>query len=234
MTQLPLSPGEQRALYRRLVTHPQWLAYVGDWGVFHLRGPQDTWVTLFSSEADLSLAESEAGEPIDTVKMAGFEPFALHLGARSGVAIDPASPGAIHFKKPQLPHLEAWGRGSWIERLLRHSRHEPWVATQLVRHPCYWVLAQGEGSAGAWLRAKAQRGRQGFALFVLEDAAYRFIERERLEMATLRLVRFTGEVLFKALTREVNAMDVVLNPAGPGPSHHIPGSELARWLKAAQ
>lgn len=29
-------------------------------------------------------------------------------------------------------------------------------------------------------------------------------------------------------------MDVVLNPAVPGPLQHIPGSELERWVRTPQ
>ncbi len=221
-------------MYRRLVSHPEWLAYVGKLGPFHLRGPQQAWVTLFSSQEDLNRAQDQSPEPIHTVSMAGFEPFALHLGGRAGVAIDPASPGGIHFKRPQLAHLEEWGRGAWVERLLRHQRSASWVAQQLVAHAPFWVLAEGQGSETRWVRAKVGGGRSGVALFALGDAPYRFIEAQGLDVSELRLLRFSGRELFSALTAEVNLSDVILNPAGPGPPVHIRGSLLEQWLAAAQ
>lgn len=230
MSEIPLSAQEQRALYRRLVSHPQWLAYIGRFGPFHLRSPQNTWVTLFSSKEDLALAQAQTPEPIKTQAMSGFEPFALHLRARTGVSIDPASPGAIHFKKGQLAHLEEWGRGAWIERLLRHKGNEPWVVRQIVEHPAFWVLAEGKGEQTRWLRSK-EPGKHGVALFVVPDAPYHFIEAHGLDPSKLRLLKFSGGTLFESLGRNIGN-SVVLNPNGPGESLTIEASQLKNWLNA--
>jgi hypothetical protein len=234
LSEIALSPQEQRALYRRLVSQPEWLAYVGRFGAFHLRSPQNGWVTLFSSKADLDLAQAQAETPIQTVSMCGFEPFALHLGARAGVAIDPASPGGIHFKKSQLAHLEEWGKGAWIERLARHTRNEPWVARQLAAHASFWVLAEGTGSETRWLRGKAAGGKTGIALFAMPDAPYHFIEEQKLDLSKLRLLKFTGHDLFESLTAGASPQPVVLNPSGPGLSLGITGRQIALWLKDGQ
>ena len=231
MSQIPLSAHEQRALYRRLISQPQWLAYIGQFGPFHLRSPQNTWVTLFSSKQDLALAQAQTPEAIRTQAMSGFEPFALHLHARTGVAIDPASPGAIHFKKGQLAHLEEWGRGAWIERLLRHKANEPWVVRQILDHPAYWVLAEGQGDQTRWLRSKEPR-KHGVALFVVPDAPYHFIDAQGLDLSKLRLLKFDGGTLFEVLGRNIGN-SVVLNPNGPGESLSIAASQLEAWLHAA-
>lgn len=230
MSEIPLSAQEQRALYRRLVSQPQWLAYVGRFGPFHLRSPQNTWVTLFSSKEDLALAQAQTPEPIKTQAMSGFEPFALHLRARTGVSIDPASPGAIHFKKSQLAHLEVWGRGAWIERLLRHKGNEPWVVRQILEHPAFWVLVEGKGDHARWQRSRGP-GKLGVALFVVPDAPYHFIEAQGLDQSKLRLLSFSGRGLLEAMSRS-GGDSVVLNPGGPGESLEISRLSLEVWQKA--
>ncbi len=235
MSEVPLSLGEQRALYRRLVSHPQWLSYVGRFGPFHLRSPQNGWVTLFSSKEDLALAQAESDERIRTAAMSGFEPFALHLGARAGLCIDPASPGAIHFKEHQLAHLQEWGRGAWVERLLRAQISEAWVWQPLLDFSPYLVPVTGQGSATRYMGGEDAYGRTGMALFTLEDALHRYLalhSSERQEQ--VRVLKFSGRKLFRSLGPEGQPRAVVLNAAGPGPATYIQALQFGHWLNASE
>ena len=233
MSEIPLSKGEQRALYRRLVSHTKWLVYVGRSWPFHLRSPQNGWVTLFSSKEDLELAQAQAKERIHTVAMCGFEPFALHLGARAGLCIDPASPGAIHFKEHQLAHLQEWGRGAWIERLLRHQSPDPWTAKPVVDFAPYLVPVTGLGSQTRYMDGEDAFGRSGMALFTLEDALHRYLEQQDSGVqGQARVLKFSGEKLFRSLGPEGQPRAVVLNPAGPAP-HYINALQFGNWLGAS-
>lgn len=235
MSEVPLSPGEQRALYRRLVSHPDWLAYVGRFGPFHLRSPQNGWVTLFSTKEDLALAQAQSKEPIQTALMSGFEPFALHLEARAGVCIDPASPGAIHFKEHQLVHLQEWGRGAWVERLLRAQRADPWVSQPLLDFSPYLVPVTGKGSATRYMDGVDAYGRSGMALFTLEDALHRYLRQQSEEtQQQLRVLKFSGKKLFRFLGPQGQPRSVVLNAAGPGPATYIQALQFGHWLSASE
>jgi hypothetical protein len=233
VSEIPLSTGEQRALYRRLISHPQWLAQVGRYGAFHLRSPQNAWVTLFSSKADLALAQAQSPEPIQTVAMSGFEPFALHLSGPVGLAIDPASPGAIHFKDYQLEHLEEWGRGAWVESLLRHGRQDPWIAGPVIEFSSYLVPVTGQGAETRYMDGQDSFGRSGMALFAVEDALHRYLDQQSKELLeTVRILKFSGRKLFRSLSSSGTPRQVVLNPAGPGPALHIGALKFENWLKA--
>jgi hypothetical protein len=218
-----------------LVSHPQWLSYVGRFGPFHLRSPQNGWVTLFSSKEDLALAQAQSETPIQTAAMSGFEPFALHLGARAGLCIDPASPGAIHFKEHQLAHLQEWGRGAWVERLLRAQSADPWSAKPLVAFAPYLVPVTGQGSATRYMDGQDSYGRTGMALFTLEDALHRYLRKQSDERREkVRVLKFSGRKLFRSLGPQGQARAVVFNAAGPGPATYIQALQFGHWLNASE
>jgi hypothetical protein len=178
-------------------------------------------LVLFSSGStiDSYRKANKATGPIHYVTCHGTGLFRMSFDGIDQIAIDPATPNDIYYKKHQFEWLREIADAVHVEEALAGLRYgkPPKDAMQTVLdYPRYFLPVCKDPDNPSMITAPDNQGRKLAAAFTSEDAYEAFTPRaqEVADGAEVEQLQVNGKMLFEALQR-MPIDGFVFNCAGP-------------------